>query len=196
MTNRQPQRPMQRAVVLALVVLALLVVIRFAIRRTHAPPHPSGRFARDAGQVTDAGTNVPDVPPTDAGPAGRNAAPIAPVDPQQLALEDRRRDAVAAQIYRDLLQRGRRVATVRATSVGAGGRDNLRVQGAMCNDAVNRELARTYPLRQVGYTLVTCVHPTTRNTFVTGIPQEDPPGSDARPATDRSSTASDGAVNP
>lgn len=171
----------------ALVALALLiVVIRLAAHRAPPPPPPPPalRVARDAGRAADAVADVPEAAPVDAGEARRDTGPVAPIDPRRRELENQRRDVVAAQIYRDLLQDGRRVTAVRAIDSGDGARSYLRVQGTMCDDATAREIARTYPLRQAGYTLVACTHPGTRDTFMTGVSEEASPvrGADAGPA--------------
>lgn len=161
-------RSTKLAVSLGLGLLALLAVVVLATRRPR--PARAVRVVRDAGLALDAGR------PPEADDAGARPAPdVPPIDPAQLALDNQRRDRVAVEIYRDLLQHGRRVAAVRATDTRAGFRDNLRVQGAICNDRVDRDLAHSDALRDAGYTLVTCVNPTTHDTFVTAIPTEDPP---------------------
>lgn len=129
-------RSTKLAVTIVLAALGLLLGVRFTTRR--APPRlpPSVHAARDAGRAIGE-TSVPGAghADTDAGaPAGLDASatsgdatPAANIAPRHRALESRRRDELAAQIYRDLLQHGRRVASVRATDSGGGVRDNLRV---------------------------------------------------------------------
>jgi hypothetical protein len=183
-------RPTKLAVPIVLAVLALMLGVRLLTRRAPVRTTPVTHAARDAGRAEGRGEDVPgartdlgattadaggadardaDARDADARDAGR-AAP--PVDPRRRALENQRRDAVAAQVYRDLLQRGQRVATVRAIDSGGGVRDVLQVQGAPCSDTFNREIVGTYPLGRTGYTLVTCRHPTTGDTFLTGVPPE------------------------
>ena len=173
-------RPTKLAVPIVLAVLALMLGVRLLTRRAPVRTTPVTHAARDAGRAegrgedvpgerTDLGATTADAGGADARDAGR-ATP--PVDPRRRALENQRRDAVAAQVYRDLLQRGQRVAAVRAIDSGGGVRDVLQVQGAPCSDTFNREIVGTYPLGRTGYTLVTCRHPTTGDTFLTGVPPE------------------------
>lgn len=180
-------RPTKLAVSIVLAVLALLLGVRLLPRRAPVRTPPVTHAAQDAGRTegrgedvpgarTDLGATTADAGGADAGGADAEGADRAtpPVDPRRRALENQRRDAVAAQVYRDLLQRGQRVAAVRAIDSGGGVRDVLQVQGAPCADTFNREIVGTYPLGRTGYTLVTCRHPTTGDTFVTGVPPPEP----------------------
>lgn len=175
-------RSTKLAIPLALVALGLIIlVVARAARHREAPRRPALPVARDAGPALDAGPDVADASDDDGGgdDARRDAA--VDVDPRQQALEDQRRDLVAARVLRDLAQRGRGVSSVRATSSGGVARDNLRMQGSRCSDGFNREVARTYELGTAGFTLVTCVQTGSRDTFLTGVPQEPTPVPDAGP---------------
>jgi hypothetical protein len=171
-------RPTKLVVSLALALAALGVLAALLAIRRPAPRPAPGR-SRDAGGVADAGradaaVDAPAPPPPPRRPRP-DAGPPPPVGPRQRELDNQRRDAVAAQVQRDLLQRGHRVEAVRAVEAGGGFRSQLRVQGAACGDAFNRTVARTYPLRAAGYTLVTCTRPDTGDTFVTAVAEEPTP---------------------
>lgn len=167
-------RTIQRAALVACAALAVFFVARLALRRPEPPrrPPPPARVvpARDAGVLvaaTDLGP-TPDVgfylPPV--------LRPPRPVPPAQRARENQQRDAVAAQVYRDMLLGDGGVTAVRAVETAGGVRDNLHVEATRCDDAFSRRVARDYPLRRARFGLVTCTHPGTRDTFVTAVPME------------------------
>lgn len=183
-----PMRPTRQTIALALGALALVLVV-FALTRRRTPARPTARptphdvrRASDGGAdstgldggVTDAGVIPRDIPLRDVPPRD--------VTPAERALEDRQRDALAARIYRELTQQRRGVTLVRAVSNGGPARDTLRMQGTACSDGFNREVATAYALGQAGYALVACVRTGSRDTFVTGVPQDDPPGPVVIPA--------------
>lgn len=192
-----PMRPTRQTIALALGALALVLVV-FALTRRRTPARPAARpISHDVRRASDGGADDAstglDGGVTDTGviPRGIPVRDVPPRDvtPAERALEDQRRDALAARIYREFAQQRRGVTLVRAVSNGGPARDTLRIQGTACTDAFNREVAGAYRLSQAGYSLVTCTHAASRDTFVTGVPPEPTPDPAAAAAAARAPDA-------
>lgn len=156
--------------VLALVLLVWAVRSRRApVARPVARPRPAPVVAPPAPEAVDAGP-VADVAAVDVAVVAVDVPPPRPLTPAQRAAANQRRDAVAAQVFRDLAQHDHPVEAVQAVEGNPGLRDTLRVRGAACNEFFTRDVASGYPqLGQAGFALVTCVRPDTRDTYQTGV---------------------------
>jgi hypothetical protein len=135
-------------------------------------PRPAPVVAPTPREVVDAGAPA-DVVAADVAVVAVDVPRPRPLSPQQRAVANQRRDAVAVQVFRDLAQHHHPVEGVQAVEGNPGLRDTLRVRGAACNEFFTRDVVSNYPqLQQAGFALVTCVRPDTHDTYQTGVSAE------------------------